>query len=606
VDGRSVGDRDISARVARTRILEAVTMGRGSTTRSKANVEMARLRRVRRLAATAIGGAGALDVISAVTPPLRDRLHELVKIVPLAVPQVATSLVVLAGIGLLMLARGVRLGQRRAWLFSVALLAGSAVLHLVKGADVEETVMALALTAWMLHVRRRFDAPPSHVSPTLGVVAALALVTVTGVAATELFPMHAVHPSLGAAVTAVFSRLVGLQNGKLAISLDRFLTPVLRASGLAAVVIGGAMLFRAAHFGRKSSDLARARRIVARHGGDTLAYFALRADKAHFFDEDTVVAFAVIGGVCLVSPDPVGPAEQREAAWEAFQAFAAQRGWTVGVLGAGEEWLSVYHGSGMSSFYVGDEAVVDCTTFRLDGGKFKGLRQAVNRIAKYGYTIEFFDPAHVDPELQTQLRALLDDSRQGEAERGFSMTLGRLFDPDDVGLLLSVTFDPNGVPVAFCQWVPSPSIDGFSLDLMRRSRSAEHPNGLTDFVVVRTIEYLREQGRTGLALNFATLRTIVSGSSGDGFTETSKRWVLRRLSDSMQIESLWRYNAKFEPEWRPRFAVYESKAMLLPAALAAAKAEAFSDIPVIGRFFRPDPDLEPDRPALAPTATGDR
>ena len=26
----------------------------------------------------------------------------------------------------------------------------------------------------------------------------------------------------------------------------------------------------------------------------------------------------------------------------------------------------------------------------------KGLRQAVNRIAKHGYTIAFHDPAHVD------------------------------------------------------------------------------------------------------------------------------------------------------------------------------------------------------------------
>ena len=62
------------------------------------------------------------------------------------------------------------------------------------------------------------------------------------------------------------------------------------------------------------------------------------------------------------------------------------------VLGAGEEWLPVYRESGMHDLYVGDEAVIDCGRFTLEGGRYKGLRQAVNRMAKYGYTVTFHDP----------------------------------------------------------------------------------------------------------------------------------------------------------------------------------------------------------------------
>jgi lysylphosphatidylglycerol synthetase-like protein (DUF2156 family) len=163
-----------------------------------------------------------------------------------------------------------------------------------------------------------------------------------------------------------------------------------------------------------------------------------------------------------------------------------------------------------------------------------------------------------------------------------------MFDADDRRLLLSVAFDPDHRPVAFCQWVPASAIGGYSLDVMRRSRSDVHPNGLTDFVVVRTIEHLQSLGYEGVALNFATLRSVVSGASGDGRTESLKRWLLRRLSDSMQIESLWRYNAKFDPVWHPRFAVYESLGMLVPAAVAAARAESFTELPVLGRFLGPE------------------
>src|SRR5205085_7108307 len=135
------------------------------------------------------------------------------------------------------------------------------------------------------------------------------------------------------------------------------------------------------------------------------------------------------------------------------------------------------------SLYVGDEAVVDCSVFSLDGPRMKSLRQAYNRVQRGGYTVEFHDPTRIDKVLADELRALSLESRRGEAERGFSMTLGRVFDPADIGLLLAVCKDAGGKAAAFCQFVPARGIGGFSLDLMRRS-VGEHPNGLLDYVLM--------------------------------------------------------------------------------------------------------------------------
>ena len=150
--------------------------------------------------------------------------------------------------------------------------------------------------------------------------------------------------------------------------------------------------------GAADGGLAQARDVVARHGAGTLDYFALRPDKQFFFWGDTVVAHAVYGGVCLVSPDPIGPVAEREEAWRAFRRYVDEHGWALGGLGVGEEWLPVYRATGMHDLYVGDEAVVRVGRFTLEGGRFKGLRQAVNRVAKYGYRICFHDPALLDSE----------------------------------------------------------------------------------------------------------------------------------------------------------------------------------------------------------------
>src|SRR5206468_4250089 len=103
------------------------------------------------------------------------------------------------------------------------------------------------------------------------------------------------------------------------------------------------------------------------------------------------------------------------------------------------------------------------------------------------------------PDLECRLREVMTKSRRGDVERGFSMTLGRIFDPDDKDLLLAVACDKEGSPVSFCQYVPAIGINGYSLDLMRRD-DGEHPNGLLDFVAVETIRELQRRGMRGLGL----------------------------------------------------------------------------------------------------------
>jgi lysylphosphatidylglycerol synthetase-like protein (DUF2156 family) len=331
----------------------------------------------------------------------------------------------------------------------------------------------------------------------------------------------------------------------------------------------------------------RARGIFDRYGGDTLDYFALRDDKSWLISGETLVAYSVINRIMLVSPDPIGPVGERLDAWSDAMDLADANGWYICVLGATAPWLPVYRAAGLSEVYIGDEAIVDCQTFSLKGKSMKSLRGAYNRVSKSGYHVAIMPSLDADEHLRQQLEDLATETRQGEVERGFSMTLSRMFDERDEGLLLAVCLDPDDKPVAFNQYVPASHITGYSLDVMRRTSDPDAPNGLTDFVIIETINWMAEHGLIGLGLNFATMRSVVADEDPQGPWRSMEKSLLHRFSDSMQIESLWNFNKKYDPEWRPRYSVADDRAHLPRAGLAIARAESVSELPLVGKLMKP-------------------
>jgi len=564
-----------------------------------------RQRSVRRWASGLIFLDGVVNVAVTASPPLRSRLHLVLNYLPLGVAQSAAVVTAVSGIAMIMLARGVRRGQRRAWFLALATLVLTIAAHLLRGGSLAASVVAAALALFLVVQRRHFLGASDRTTarsllPRLAGVAGVAVVAAAlGIEAGSRH--HYVLPDFGVVVMACVERLVGQYNIVLPDKATDFVDPVLLTIGVSVVITALYVITRpvvdrrlsatGTSAERRVAEL-RARDIVRRHGRGTLDYFALRDDKQFFFFRDSLVAYAVYGGVALVSPDPIGPEAERTEVFNAFRAHCEARGWTLAVMGAGADWLGTYHAAGMHYLYLGDEAIVDCQSFSLEGGKMKGLRQACSRLKKHGYSVEFLDPADIDPAKVSDILELISMLRRGEGERGFSMMLGRLFDPKDKGLLLTLVSDPDGRPAAACQFVPSPAIQGYSLDLMRRD-PGEHPNGLIDYALCSTIEYLKAQGGQGLSLNFAAFRSVLDGERGEGTFTRVERWTLKRLSGVLPIESLWLFNAKYHPRWLPRYIVYPAAESFVPVVAAILRAESITEFPVIGRFLTNDPANRP-------------
>jgi lysyl-tRNA synthetase class 2 len=109
-----------------------------------------------------------------------------------------------------------------------------------------------------------------------------------------------------------------------------------------------------------------------------------------------------------------------------------------------------------------------------------------------------------------------------------------------------------------------------SLGLMRRERDSV--NGLMEFLIVSSIELLGERGVEELSLNFAAFARLMHSPAG-AFERLLAR-IVALGNPFFQIESLYRFNAKFSPRWQPRYLLYEARPLgFARTGLAAMWAE---------------------------------
>ncbi len=156
----------------------------------------------------------------------------------------------------------------------------------------------------------------------------------------------------------------------------------------------------------------------------------------------------------------------------------------------------------------------------------------------------------------------------GEALLALSRTL--IADSEREGLqLIARDGDGDGAARGFLHFVPVYGRAAVSLSFMRRDHDT--PNGLTEFMVARAMELLRERGIREASLNFAAFARLMHSPSGP--VERLLGRLAALFNPYFQIESLYRFNAKFFPRWEPRYLVYEGALGLPRAGLAAMWAE---------------------------------
>ena len=537
------------------------------------------------VAAFAVAVVAIVDLVSAVTPNVSWRGRVLVHVEPVAVMRAAHALAVPVSFALLTTAYYLYRRRSHAFRFALALMAALTVFDLVKGLDFEEAALTAAAAALLWASRSSFYV--RHAPTTLRSAAWRLPSLLAGVFLVSLAAVAFAAPATASA-TDIFRATGDLllwQRAPFTFHDELAQTGLaVELTGMLALLAAAYVVFRplAAPRDLPDPELRRAAaELVREHGADTLSFFKLRADKQYLFNPEKTafVGYRIQGGVLMISGDPIGEQKGVEALLPTLVQFAGERALKLAALGVSPESRTLFEQAGLRALYMGDEAIIDSERFSLEGRPIRKIRQSVSRLHKAGYRTAVAELGSLDDDVIARLEQIANDWRRGAPERGFSMAMDSLRNPQGEKTLVVYATDDRESIRGFLHFVPTYGRDAVSLSFMRREHDT--PNGLTEFLIVEAIEHLRARGIAEVSLNFAAFARLIREPRG--FSERTLGRILALGDTWFQIERLYRFNAKFFPRWEPRYFMYERRLGLPRAGIAALWLEGQLPKPKIRR-----------------------
>jgi phosphatidylglycerol lysyltransferase len=534
-----------------------------------------------RFAAILVALMGMINVLSAVTPSLSDRIKVLESFSPLEVRRGGHLTAALAGFALLVLASNLARRKHMAWLLTLGVLGISVISHLVKGLDYEEALLAggMMLMLWLMRTHFHADSDrPSIKQGMWALVGALMFTVAYGIAGFFLLDRHySVNFGFWAALRQTLVMFTEFYDPGLApiTHFGRFFADSIYLVGAATFTYAGFMLLRPVLMRNLATDDERehARIIVEKYGHSALARFLLFDDKRYFFTPGgSVIGYALVGRNAVTLGDPIGPLDDQLPAINVFRALCQQNDWLPVFYQTLPETLDLYRRAGLDAICIGNEGIVNLETFTLEGKAGKALRTPFNKFTNAGYKFMVHQPP-ISDQLLEELRAISDEwlTMMHGSEKRFSLGW---FDDDYIRTSpIGAVYTPGGWISAFANPVPEYQLKEITIDLMRHRHNME--NGTMEFLFGSLFRWARGQGYQGFNLGLSAL-SGVGEQANDPAIEKVMHWVYENVNQFYNFKGLHAFKEKFHPQWSPRYLIYSGAANLAQGWLAVVQANSGS------------------------------
>jgi phosphatidylglycerol lysyltransferase len=496
--------------------------------------------------------AGVWLIVSGVTPFTEDaRIVLLALHVPVPVVEASHFVGSVAGLGLLLVARGLLHRLDAAWWVACGLSVVAAILALPKGIAVGEATLLTVLVVLLVISRRQFDRRSALITQHLEPEWVLAL---AGVILAGAWVLYFAYRELG------YSNELWWQ-----FELDGQAPRSLRALTAVALLAFGYGLWQLLRppAGEPAlptpAELERAQAILRANPAADAGY-VLVGDKHLMFSSSgrSFLMFGKQGRSWVGLFGPFGdPREFADMVWQ-FMEMATDHGGRAAFYHVRPAAVALFLDCGLHLFKLGEHAHVELAGFSLRGGARANLRTAVNRGEREGLVFEVASPAEV-PALLPELRAVSDDwlGKHRGGEKGFSV--GR-FEEDYVRRMPVAVVRREGRIIAFASLLVTDIGEEASLDLMRYA--ADAPPATMDFLVTKIILHFQALGYARFGLGVSPMAGMAERSGAPTWQQFA-RLVFEHGDRFYNFRGLRSFKDKFGPVWEARF-------LAAPRSLATA------------------------------------
>ena len=532
-------------------------------------------RLIRRIVAVAVALLGFMNLVLAAADRTRMRAGFLGAGWALDAVFGARYVLLIAGIGLVIVARSLLLGKRNAWWIALVASIVSTLGHHVKESDALGLGLSIATIVLLLMTRRHFIARSDPALVRRGVQwLAIGLLAVFAYGTIGLYFLDRnfrTSTTLGESIEDALRLLVLLPTSTIEpiTRHGRWFVDSVRFAALAVIFVGIARIVATVVFRHDRTDHQTVLDILNRWGTTSLAPFALLDDKSWLIAQDrqAFIGYKVIGTTAVALGEPIGSPESCRQVLDEFSYLCSLNGWTPAFHQVTPGSEPMFKAAGFKTLKIGEEAIIDVQSWSIDAKEYKTLRSAVRRVERAGLELAELDTP-IDDASMAQLREV-SDSWMGDGERRErTFTVGR-FDPDALRnstVVVVVRHHDSGDIVTFANILPSyQGCDG-NFDLMRRRHDA--PNGVMEFLFVGLINRFRDEGRIGMNLGLAPLANI----TGDSMPDRALRVLYDRGDKAFHYRGLRMFKDKWHPRWEDRSLAYRTEADLPKIATAVMRA----------------------------------
>ncbi|UTH43618.1 bifunctional lysylphosphatidylglycerol flippase/synthetase MprF [Loktanella salsilacus] len=462
-------------------------------------------------------------------------------LLPLGLVETSHLLASVAGVLLLIVARGLYRRMARAWFISMALLASGLVLSLLKGAELENA-MALALALAVLwSFRSAFY--------RVGLGSALRL-NMRWLISVALLVVGITWIGFFAYRNVTYSDAMWWQfawNG----DAPRFLRATIAVTVVLIAVALNSLISRS-NTRLMPEPIPDVVRRLTKASYDTEAALALTGDKRFLIapGQDAYLAYADTGASLIAKGDPVGDPEAGEALIWALRDQADRMGRRCAFYAVQTHYLPTYIDLGLSVVKIGEIARVPLAGFSLDGAKRKDWRHAKARAARDGYAFAIIPAAQVLDHLDA-LRAVSDTwlALKSGSEKAFALGA---FDPAylcnfDHAVLRHVE---TGRIASFATLLRSGTGAEVAIDLMRYD--PETTPAAMDGLFADMMLWARDAGYTWFSLGAAPLAGLENRKHAPVWNRVGG-FIYTHGERFYKFEGLRSFKQKFDPVWSPNY-----------------------------------------------------